>query len=479
MSRRFFIILLAVFAVLVIVAVSAAAVFLYFTGKGGITVDFRQSSAQTQVQPSNGKQGGANDEAGTAVTTEMHGDTGLEDPTAHDPAEAAVKLVHTEEIEVGNNSPEFDLKAWLCVEEGGRTYLKLEYYVDGASAMQEYDQTLLPELKDLFFLRASLASTDSEAYQINRILLNPRHSKVYAVITGSAKLKGADVALYSLNLAEGTARRLVSLTGKISGLFLNRKMSYLGFSYAAAESQSISGEKSFLEIVDCAADSLVVHQNRDGKGKPIGQNRETKLAYDLELKAWKTDSVLQLLAETHPVAGNTPAGSGKPFELLYDLARNLFLNPDGTAMQPAAVTPKPGETPQPSKHEALDTLKLFYLYLASEKDYSKALDILDNDFRLELDLLKQFQVEELRKSDIDLDSASLFSDLLKSARMDMVVKEEAASSQETTLYYYQQISLDAQSQVKQALAATMRKNGGQWKILRIQEVDSSKAPFTQ
>ena len=130
------------------------------------------------------------------------------------------------------------------------------------------------------------------------------------------------------------------------------------------------------------------------------------------------------------------------------------------------------------KDASLDTMKSFYSYLSSVTNYSKAMNLLDDDFYLEMDLLKQFGVEKVLKKDIDADSATLYSDILMAAKLDMIVKiNETDNSSE--IHYYQTLSLNAESQVKQALVMQLKNTASGWKIILIKEADSTKEPFTQ
>lgn len=132
----------------------------------------------------------------------------------------------------------------------------------------------------------------------------------------------------------------------------------------------------------------------------------------------------------------------------------------------------------PADSEAVKALKRFYTYLSSEKDYPKAMEMLGTDFSLQLALLEEFGVSEIIKDDIDVESAKFYSSILKEARLDAVVGEVEKGGV-STVYFFQTVALNEDSITRLAMAAQLKKEGGDWKIEAVTDADDSKPPFTK
>lgn len=396
------------------------------------------------------------------------------------PEPTPVEPLKSEDIEVGKNSAEFDLKAVLYEDANKATYLKLEYYLDGETVIKEFTETNLPEIKEMFEKRDS-NSPKEDGFRIGQMLLNAKYSKVYfTVIKASSAF--CDTAVYSINLKDASIKKLGNLYGRVGNMLFNSNCKYLAFSFLNSPLDSNHIEKEMLDIITCEKDAFAVRYSRDLKKVNIGTNSNPKTLYNYELKSWKTDTVL-LLKQTAISIDGSFIKDAKPVEVLYNVTKNLLLNSDGTAIQQvdAKSTPKAISNTTAAavtlENESLKTMKSFYSYLASTNDYAKAMELLDEGFYLEMDLLKQFGVDKVQKKDIDADSASMYSEILRAAKLDMIVKiNETKNTSE--IYYYQTLSLNEESQVKQALVMQLKKTTSGWKIVLIKEADVTKEPFT-
>ena len=87
-----------------------------------------------------------------------------------------------------------------------------------------------------------------------------------------------------------------------------------------------------LDVINCDKDEFSIRFSRDLKSNLIGTNCNPKLLYKYELKAWKTDSILQLKQAATMLDGSSPEKDTKTVEVLYDMGKNLLLNADGTIM---------------------------------------------------------------------------------------------------------------------------------------------------
>lgn len=134
----------------------------------------------------------------------------------------------------------------------------------------------------------------------------------------------------------------------------------------------------------------------------------------------------------------------------------------------ASISKESTQDKNQSKSESVTvkTLRKFYDYAASDVLYTKAYEMLDENFTLRLDLLKKIGLEEVKKSDLDLDSFPMYSSLFKTTHIKKIVKESTAKGN-STIYYYQSYTLGDKEQVSQVLAATFKKVNNNWLITSI------------
>ncbi len=452
------------------VVLLAAAVFTYFSLSGNNTaVDQNQAPGP-----------------GTTVAADTAADSaGLEDSASvagtavEEQAEPAAvqepEITKSEDIEVRYNSPEYDLKASLCEDSDKRTFVKLEYYLDGAGTIMEADSEKLPELNGIFDKRTEAGTG---IFKVKYAYLNSVLSKVYLQIAGASNAGYEETALYSLNLKDSSIKKLFSYPGKYSDMSFNKDFSLLGYSFDDPPHLSVFQESSLFEILDCKSDEFKVKGSRTASGKTAGAGRDPSFLYDYTFDSWQSNTAARLkqaiFQKKEP--DGKPVGQG---EVLYDVTKDEFLNPDGSpAANPSSEAPAKAVPAVKGEAEVTKVLTDFYSYLASEKDYEKAMKLLDESFKLQLELLEQFGVTDIVKSDIDTENASMYSEILKAARLDSIVKAEL-SDNIYTVYYYQTISLNTDSQVRQALTAQLRKVKDNYKIMLIKDADGSKPPFVQ
>ena len=363
-----------------------------------------------------------------------------------DDKEAAEVSVEQKEIKVINNSPEYDLAANLCKAADGREWLKLEYYSDGIRTTAEFGTDKIPEVSG-----------------IDAAYLNVKYSRVYLVLKEKEDTAGfAKTTVYSCGLKEGTSQKLYENTGKFTSMYFTKNLKYLGFSYFDSPASSVFQEESLISVTRCDNDQFMVKDSRTPKGDLIGASANQKDVRSYEFLSWHSNTTAKLRE------------AGK--ELFYDVEKNIFVNADGT---PVAADKDPGENEEKqSDSEPLKVLKDFYTFLSSEESYPKALDLLSEDFKLELGILKQFGVDELGKKDIDLESASMYSSILRMASLERIVKEET-SGDASTIYFYQLLSMGEGEPARFPIAAHLKKSDGKWKILDAREADANQKPFTE
>lgn len=460
------------------VVLLAAAVFTYFSFSGNRTAF---DSSQAPTEPSAAVDAASASGAGYGTTaSEEAGET----------AAPAAQIIKSEDVEISYNSPEYDLKAALREYSDMQSRVELEYYLEGAGTSMEIGSKVIPELEGIFEKRDGAGS---DSYKVRGAYLNPVYSRLYLQIAGKSGNGFEETALYSVDLKNQTVIKLFSYRGKYSKMQFNKSFSLLGYSFGDPPEMSAFQESSLFDILDCKTDEYKVRNSRLPSGKTAGGDRDAGYVYDYGFIAWRSDTIarLQQAVIAKKDSKEKPGGQG---EVLYDVVRDIFTNTDGSPVnsqptdgQPTNGQPADGKPAETGKGEPADTKAMaeaskvladFYSYLPSEKDYNKGMELLDDGFKLRLGLLEQFGAKEIVKSDIDEENASMFSGILKAAKLESVVKTEVDGGV-CNIYYYQTLSLNDDSQVRQALKAELKKEKGAYRISLISDADAGKPPFAQ
>ena len=453
--------------VAVAVVLLAAAVFTYISLSGNNTAVDKKQALEESTTAMDNTQAVGTVEAAETIAAEQTSSTDMTEP----------EIIRSEGIEVRYNSPEYDLKAALCEDSNKRTFVKLEYYLEGAGTTMEADSEKLPELTGMFE-KMDDAGSETGTFKVGYAYLNPGFSKVYLLITGSSNAVFEGTAFYSLNLKDFSIKKLFNYTGKYSDMSFNKDFSLLGYSFDDPPYLSVFQENSLFEILDCKSDEFKVRGSRIPSGKTAGTDRDPAFVYDYAFASWQSNTVARLKQAMFSKKDPDGKLSGQG-EILYDVTKDKFSNLDGSPVtSPADVTAKNAEPAVKGGIEASKVLSDFYSFLPSEKEYQKAMNLLDESFRLQLEMLQEFGVIEITKSDIDSENVTMYSEILKAAKLDSIVKAELTDGI-YTVYYYQTMSLNADSQVRQTLSAQIRKVKGTYKIILIKDADGEKTPFVQ
>gem|GEM_PF-1014660 len=389
-----------------------------------------------------------------------------------------IEIIKSEEIKVVGNSPEYDLKAYLCKNSKNEEFIKFEYYNSGVGTEKDLTTAQVPELEGVFE-KGNEALKEKDGFQARPVYLNARYSKAYITVEGNANADFVKTTMYVFNLKDQSLKKLFSNTGRYTEPCFSADYKYLAYSYYDSPASSIYQENSLLEVISSVTDEFIVKGSRNDKGVLIGGIDSSGRIFDYSFISWNSNSTVRLKETVWTKKTGTSGDVEKNSrEVLYDIERNLFLNLNGSIMEKGGILPKQENQKVKQESGAAKTLGDFYSYLGSEKDYNKALEILSDDFTLELNILEQFGVEVLTKDDIDLESASIYADLLRKAKLDSIVKEEAKGDT-STIYYYQLFSIKESSQLRQPIIAQLKKADGKWKILGAKEASGEEAPFKQ
>ncbi|MCX7708567.1 MAG: hypothetical protein N2484_01830 [Clostridia bacterium] len=392
----------------------------------------------------------------------------LTEPAVSEKKEENIK---SEEIAVANNTPEYDMKAFLCQLNSGEVFMKLEYYVNGESLTRQVNAETVPQLKDVFSKREKNTS-NPQAFGIQSVYLNPKLHKAYFIASDKPIMESAEITLYGMDLKEGSVNKLFSQIGKFSDFKFSKDMKYLAFSYVESALSSQYPRRTLLQVLECSKDKFAVNGNKDAKGNLIGNNTDQKMVYHYSLMSWQSNNTLKIKETVFPKNSDT---GEKSRELLYDIEKNLLTNMDGSpAIAGQTAGNKDGQAAK-ADSEPVKALKGFYTNLSSGQ-YTKAYDLLDDKFQL--NAFKLMGVAELSKKDIDVESFSAYGSFFKTAKIESVVHDKM-SGNTANVYFYQVFSISEGNEVKQALVATLKKTAKGWKIAAVGDGNINEKPFKQ
>lgn len=427
--------------------------------------------------------------------------------------EAAVgsEIINSESIDVYENTPEYEMKLTLCEDADSNIFLLMEFYKDGLSTVYELDDKKISELSGLFQNRTNNRD-NTGSYQI-KALLNPVYEQLYLLIKGKSTDEFSQTSFYRIDLADMSIHNLLSNTVRFGEAVFNSDYSLMAYSFDIPSANSANREEKVLEIYDCKNGKYTVRSNRAVDGQQIGVNHSKDYLYDYELVGWESKNVVRLSQGLREIS--SPDMEAIESVVLYDVRNNLLMNDDGSEWKPVqqnsdkdredseqessgsandsgqsgaigdTVAGDGTEVKDPSAADGtgtgnpsaaskpVDVLKAFYSYLQSEKDYYKAMQLLDDKFILRMGMLRQFGVEEITKNDIDAgynqENVSLYSGLLKAAKLDTISKETAVDDNTVVIRYYQVLGLSADSQIRQMMTAKLVRRSGEYKIILIED----------
>lgn len=359
-------------------------------------------------------------------------------------------ITNSEDIQVNNNSLEYDMKASLYEKSTGETFLRLEYYSGGNSVVKELGTDKIPEIKDVFQSGAKIRGKPGQ--RVKAVYLNSRYSKAYLLVEGKTRKDDVETFLYSFNLKDFVLKKLYSDYGSYSELLFNKDFKYLAFSYTS----EIMPRTSFLQVIKCDNDEMLIDKNK-------------KFTYSII--SWQTGNIAKLKEKA---SGGTPAGAEKQTEVFYDIEKNMFVNPDGSPVNEKVAQSKP-------ESGSVKALKSFYALMSASdmstsEQFEKAYNLLEDGFTIKLTMLKQFGIDELGKKDMDLSNFTLYSSLFKAAKIENIVEEKTVGNL-STIYYFQSLSLGEGEPVRQPLAAVMKKTDKGWRALSLSEGNIDEKPF--
>lgn len=370
-----------------------------------------------------------------------------------EPAENAVKqdnssAVSDKAIPVENNTVLYDLKLSLHQNDKKQVFLKIEYYNNGNDVLKEFDETQIPELKGIIINSAE--ASQEKGRRITKAYLDIKNSKLFMSIEGEADSNGTVTSIYSYSLDNLSIKSLYTDKGEFTSVNFSKDGSYMAFSV-----KNNSGINR-LNVIKCSTEAFTVRDNKNSKQQAIGNPEKPEKAH-YGFVSWFANTVVKL---------NKITGEAKS-DALYDITKDVFLNPDGTL--PASAG---GQTIKDT--ESIITLKSFYQSLSTGK-YDKAYELMDEVFKL--NAFKQFGEVVIKKSEVALSDFTTYGAFFQSGRLSSILKEDV-NGNTSYIYFYQIVSFE-QGDQQQALKATLKKTPKGWRVSALDEGKVNEAPFKQ
>ena len=486
--------------VFVVAVMMLAAAIIYFDTR---LLDHVKQASRQQENLADEEAGGTAGILEPGVPPEDEEASGEDQETEEDGADAGEEenlLIFRENVTVRYNTPEYDLALMLCENRDNKTFIRMRYYRDGASFVTELDQEQIPELTGIFENRGDAGQGDGQQeggqgqdpfpeedrpYAIGQALLNPVQGQLYLMVNGAQLDRYIQSYFYMVDLNDLSVKKLFSYPAKYGRMQFNRDFSKLAYSFSDPPKSGVYPENSLVEVFDCINAEFLVRGSRKEDDSIIGKNSPAGYVYDYVFEGWHAADVLRLTQAARPSgdAGAEPVRS----EVLYDIGRDLLLNPDGTEITAPgsagtggsgedagpAVTGGPGaaEGDTMDQDDPVGQLKLFYKYLGSDADYPKALLMLADDFVFRMGMLTQFGIDEIRKSDIEAnqENAAMYAGFLKAAKFGSLVEVAMPDGNTAEISYTHTIALTGDSQFTQLMKARMEKQGENWVITLIED----------
>lgn len=415
-------------------------------------------------------------------------------------------ILRSESVPVSGNTPEYDMKLTLCEGDDLKVFLRFEYFQNGIGAVKELNEEQLPEIIAIL-KNTSSQHDDIKPSKFKQVLLNPVYGQLYLLINGGQTDGFTQTTVYRIDLADMAVDKLFSYPARYGDIVFNSDFSMLAYSFDDPPHMSVYQEDRVLEVYDCKKGEYIVKGNKDVNRQPIGINHSKGYLYDYEFLSWESLNIVRLKQGTREMSNLDV----KPLvtEVLYDIEKNLLMSSDGSewmiaqggeaADESSSGDSKSLDSPDgdeqgeslggEGKDEVMaadknvegsedtgspaNVLKAFYTYLQSKEDYDKAMQLLDESFKLRMAMLRNFGVEEISKNDIDAEynesNVSLYSDLLKAAKLDTISKETIMNDNTVVITYYQNLGLSADSNVRQLMSAKLILVNKEYKIILIED----------
>jgi hypothetical protein len=238
-------------------------------------------------------------------------------------------------IDIINNSSEYEIQMYLCFDNDKIPFIELEYYLDGASKINTYSTTEISELEGV---------KENNNQFINNAILNTKYGKLY-FFTEKELLKNQDkraFSFYMLNLKTGKIKKLHNGEGENNKIIFSPDMKYTAFDYLGVE--EVRGD-SYIQIFNCEVenDNVLVLDNKTADGKNIGKAADNRY-YSYQIIRWKGSEELRLKEYSY-TWNNEKKSKERETEtdVVFNLINNSIIYPEGIK-QDESEKIKPADT---------------------------------------------------------------------------------------------------------------------------------------
>jgi len=429
----------------------------------------------------------ASEQEGSRESTAVDISSEADDEDAFGPVDAAgepvqedERLLYIEWVNVGHNTPEYGLELSICARIDRSRFIKIKYYKDGASTEERLTEEDIPELSE-------------DLFRISQALLNPVYSQLYLLVKDNSSVTEARSTLYRIDLNSMSVSSLSSYIAGFGEILFNKDFTFMAYSFKNKPPANGFQENKLLEVYDVKAGEYTIRASRDKDNNLLGKSEGQGALYNYELIGWEGPFVLRLVQSELSGAELDKQNAGAV--VLYDIEKNEIEMGDGSSINGDSgkgpskdgegaqsgeeqddgkdtkdVGTKNSASKQTRDSEQASVLKEFYRCLGSPEDYQKGLTLLHPGFKLRLGILRQFGIEEITLRDIESnrDNANVYSELLRGAKFD-IIADEAQKGDVYVIRYYHKLSLGAQPDVRQLMAAHLVKHEKGWKIILIED----------
>ena len=499
--------------ILIVASMLLAAGFIYFNTQ--LLEKIKQTTQEQGGGSIPAKQmDGANTASGvdTSVGSDSYGDTlrAASENESSNHLEREIRV--SENVPVNFNTAEYDMEVNLCQDSENRTLLRLKYYIEGESLVKDIYEEEITELTNIFENRERVLKdivelqdakttgsvnieTDrqeqyAEPYTIAQLLLNPVYGQLYFLINGEQINSYTQSSFYVINLYDYSVKKLFSYSARYGKISFSSNFELLAYDFEDPPHMSIYPEESIIEVYSCTDEKFIIKGSRKSDQSPIGLDVGPGYIIDYMFMGWQGPDTVRLNCISR-LNGDRLA---EPvfIEVMYDVISDVMLKSDGSELSKTDFSQESdlngtGDDIEEMDTEAdekdadneeiqnklVDQLKSFYSYLGSENDYEKAMKLLDDDFILKLEMLRQFGIYEIHKRDIDAEygqgNVSMYSELLKAARFESLVSTEIVDDDQAKITYYQSLELSGDSNVGQLMSAILVKRDNDWMIKLIED----------
>ena len=255
-----------VFALIVAVLIWAAAI---------IYIDSKLLDNITDTAQHSSGTGADSYLSGRGMNDEDPDDAGSDRVDAEDVYAGSEVLKSYEDVPVSCNTAEYDIRVRLCEDSSNRTFIRLEYYRDGITEINELDEEQIPELR-------------AAQHSIGQALLNPVWGQLYLLVSGEPVGGYFKSCFYVVDLTDMSLERIFSHAARCGPMSFNSNFSMLAYGISAPAGMDDYKENEFIEIFDCENVRYLVKESRKQDGALIGSDIDLDFIFGYKFDGWSS-----------------------------------------------------------------------------------------------------------------------------------------------------------------------------------------------